>query len=74
MHLTKGEDFQLLAGSASFLLPSLAVGAVGGICALANVLPGPVCHLQQLYVEKKWEEAKDLQVGVQFIHFKTYFF
>jgi len=61
VHQTKGEDFQMLAGSASFLLPSLLVGAVGGICALANVLPGPVCRLQQLYAEEKWEEARDLQ-------------
>ncbi len=39
---TEGEDFQVLAGSASFLLPALTVGAVGGICALANVLPAQV--------------------------------
>jgi len=61
VHLTQNNNFQLLAGSASFLLPSLAVGAVGGICALANCLPGPVCQLQQLCREGKWEEAKDLQ-------------
>jgi len=61
VHQTKGEDFQLLAGSASFLLPSLLVGAVGGICALANVLPGPICHLQQLYYEQRWVEARELQ-------------
>jgi len=39
---TEQEDFQVLAGSASFLLPALAVGAVGGICGLANVLPAQV--------------------------------
>ena len=65
VYQTKGEDFQLIAGSASFLLPSLAVGAVGGICALANVLPGPVCQLQQLCTENRWEEAKELQVRVR---------
>ncbi len=31
--------FQLLAGSAGFLLPALAIGAVGGIMALANIAP-----------------------------------
>lgn len=61
VHLTKDQNFQLLAGSASFLLPSLAVGAVGGICALANCLPGPVCQLQQLCREEKWTEAMELQ-------------
>ena len=39
---TEQEDFQVLAGSASFLLPALTVGAVGGICALANILPAQV--------------------------------
>jgi len=61
VHLTKGEDFQILAGSASFLLASHTVGAVGGICALANVLPGPVCELQQLCIDQRWQEAKLLQ-------------
>ena len=61
VHLTKDQQFQVLAGSASFLMPALSVGAVGGICALANVLPGPVCQLQQLCREGKWEEALPLQ-------------
>ena len=34
--------FQLLAGSAGFLLPALAVGGCGGIMALANVAPRPL--------------------------------
>jgi len=61
VHLTKNQNFQLIAGSASFLLPSLAVGAVGAISALANCLPGEVCNLQQLYRDEKWTEAKELQ-------------
>ncbi len=32
-------EFQILAGSASFLLPAFSVGAVGGIVALSNILP-----------------------------------
>lgn len=61
VHLTKDQDFQVLAGSAGFLLPSLTVGAVGGICALANSLPGPICQLQQLWTEGRMEEARELQ-------------
>jgi 4-hydroxy-2-oxoglutarate aldolase len=34
-----GEDFQVLAGSGSFLLPALSIGAVGGVMALAAVAP-----------------------------------
>jgi len=58
---TASENFQVLAGSASFLLPALAVGAVGGICALANVLPKQVCEVQKLFDAGKLEEAKLLQ-------------
>ena len=61
IHLTRGENFQVIAGSASFLLASLYLGAVGGICALANVLPGPVCELVSLYRAGKDEEARALQ-------------
>ena len=55
------DDFQVLAGSASFLLAAYTVGAVGGICGLANVLGEEVCRLHQLYKENKMEEAKQLQ-------------
>eukprot|EP00088_Acartia_fossae_P062881 TRINITY_DN7624_c0_g1_i3.p1 TRINITY_DN7624_c0_g1~~TRINITY_DN7624_c0_g1_i3.p1 ORF type:complete len:327 (-),score=72.00 TRINITY_DN7624_c0_g1_i3:19-999(-) len=61
VHGTKDQDFQVLAGSASFLLPALVVGAVGGICALANVLPAQVCELQKLFSESRLEEARLLQ-------------
>ena len=42
-------QFSILAGSASFLLPALGVGAVGGICALANVLPNEVCQVYESF-------------------------
>ena len=32
-------DFQVLAGGAGFLLPALAMGAVGGVLASANIAP-----------------------------------
>lgn len=37
------------------------VGAVGGICALANVLGQQVCDLAQLCVSGRWDEARELQ-------------
>ena len=61
VHQTKAEKFQVLAGSAGFLLAALEVGAVGGICALANVLPGEVARLQKLHGEKRSSEAQELQ-------------
>ncbi|NXG65591.1 HOGA1 protein, partial [Hemiprocne comata] len=61
VHKTKQEDFQVLAGSAGFLLASYALGASGGICALANVLGAPLCQLDHLCREGRWQEARDLQ-------------
>ncbi|KFO09607.1 hypothetical protein N312_06119, partial [Balearica regulorum gibbericeps] len=48
VHKTRQEDFQVLAGSAGFLLASYALGASGGVCALANVLGAPLCQLDRL--------------------------
>ncbi|KAG9346146.1 hypothetical protein JZ751_007964 [Albula glossodonta] len=61
IHKTSSEDFQVLAGSAGFLLPAYSVGAVGGVCALANVLGREVCQLEELYLAGQWEQAKVLQ-------------
>ena len=52
----------MIAGSAGFLLAALSVGSVGGICALANVLPRPVCDLVSLNRDNKTLEARRLQV------------
>ncbi|XP_074883049.1 4-hydroxy-2-oxoglutarate aldolase, mitochondrial [Buteo buteo] len=61
VHKTRQEDFQVLAGSAGFLLASYALGASGGVCALANVLGAPLCQLDGLCREGRWQEARDLQ-------------
>uniref|UniRef100_A0A673IG64 4-hydroxy-2-oxoglutarate aldolase, mitochondrial n=1 Tax=Sinocyclocheilus rhinocerous TaxID=307959 RepID=A0A673IG64_9TELE len=58
---TRSQDFQVLAGSAGFLVAAYAVGAVGGVCALANVLGQQVCDLAQLCVSGRWDEARELQ-------------
>ncbi|KAL9983525.1 hypothetical protein ACROYT_G005711 [Oculina patagonica] len=61
IHKTTGNNFQVLAGSASFLFASYCLGAVGGVCALANVLGREVCKLHELHKHGKMEEAKLLQ-------------
>ncbi|XP_061228438.1 4-hydroxy-2-oxoglutarate aldolase, mitochondrial isoform X2 [Neopsephotus bourkii] len=61
VHKTRQEDFQVLAGSASFLLASYALGASGGVCALANVLGSPLCQLDHLCRKGRWQEARELQ-------------
>ncbi|XP_059516966.1 4-hydroxy-2-oxoglutarate aldolase, mitochondrial [Myotis daubentonii] len=62
IHKTRRQDFQVLAGSAGFLLASYAVGAVGGVCALANVLGAQVCQLERLCLTGQWEDAQKLQL------------
>ncbi|XP_055280915.1 4-hydroxy-2-oxoglutarate aldolase, mitochondrial isoform X2 [Moschus berezovskii] len=61
VHKTRNQDFQVLAGSAGFLLASYAIGAVGGVCALANVLGAQVCQLERLCLTGQWEDAQKLQ-------------
>ncbi|CAL4062339.1 unnamed protein product, partial [Meganyctiphanes norvegica] len=61
LHQTKDADFQILAGSAGFLLTALQLGCVGGVCALANVLGEEVCRLQSLFEEGNIQEAVALQ-------------
>uniref|UniRef100_A0AAA9RW02 4-hydroxy-2-oxoglutarate aldolase, mitochondrial n=2 Tax=Bos TaxID=9903 RepID=A0AAA9RW02_BOVIN len=61
VHKTRSQDFQVLAGSAGFLLASYAIGAVGGVCALANVLGSQVCQLERLCLTGQWEDAQKLQ-------------
>ncbi|XP_039254817.2 4-hydroxy-2-oxoglutarate aldolase, mitochondrial-like [Styela clava] len=53
--------FQVLAGSASFLLPAYSIGCVGGVCALANILGKEVCNVQELFEAGKLQDAKVLQ-------------
>jgi len=57
-----GPDFQVLAGSASFLLPALSVGAVGGILALANIAPAQCLAIRQSFLDQEWEQARQLQM------------
>jgi len=56
-----GPDFQVLAGSAGFFFAGLALGAVGGVLALANVAPQQCIDIYRLFKAGQWEEAAELQ-------------
>ncbi len=56
-----GPEFQVLAGSASFFFPGLAVGAAGGILALANIAPEQALELYRLFTMGAWDQAAELQ-------------
>ena len=58
---TAGDRFQVLAGSGSFLLPALAVGAVGGVMALASVAPHPLAEIIQSFHKGDLKKAREIQ-------------
>jgi 4-hydroxy-2-oxoglutarate aldolase len=53
--------FQMLAGSAGFFFAGLALGAAGGILALANIAPQLCLDLYRLFQTGQWAEAAALQ-------------
>jgi 4-hydroxy-2-oxoglutarate aldolase len=53
--------FQVLAGSAGFFLPSLVIGAVGGIMALANLLPEKCLRILNDFYDGDMDTARKLQ-------------
>ncbi len=56
------EGFQVLAGSAGFLLPALAIGAVGGVLALANIAPSPCIGILKAFALGRMDEARAIQL------------
>jgi 4-hydroxy-2-oxoglutarate aldolase len=60
---TPGE-FAVVVGSVSTLYASLCVGAVGGIVAIANVVPEACVRLYRLATEGRHEEARSLQRAI----------
>ncbi len=55
--------FQVLAGSASFLLPALSIGAIGGILALANIAPELCLKIYNSFVTGDMVKAKEYQLN-----------
>ncbi|NWG03363.1 MAG: dihydrodipicolinate synthase family protein [Syntrophaceae bacterium] len=60
IHLSK-KGFSVFVGSAPVFFPALCVGAVGGILAVANVVPQECVQIQNLFNEGKMNEARTLQ-------------
>jgi len=54
-------DFQVLVGSGSVFFAGLALGAVGGVLALANVAPQQTIDIYRGYQAGRWDEAAELQ-------------
>jgi len=60
--LAPGSTYFLGAGSIIF--PGLLMGASGGILTLAAVVPELCSELYRLFLNKKWEAAKKLQLDL----------
>ncbi len=54
-----GDSFQVLAGSGSFLLPALSVGAVGGVMA-----PHHLSELTRSFDQGDLKKAREIQLGL----------
>ena len=58
------EDFAVFAGSASFLMPALVMGAKGGTLASANVAPDLCVRIYELVNQGKYDEARTIQKSI----------
>ena len=59
-----GPGFQILAGSAGFLLPALTIGAIGGILALANIAAEKCISIYHDYLSGNIENAGRTQLEI----------
>ncbi|MCX6094934.1 MAG: dihydrodipicolinate synthase family protein [Candidatus Bipolaricaulota bacterium] len=57
-----GPEFRVFAGSAGFLLPALAVGAAGGVVALANIAPAECLAIYEAFVSGHIDAAREVQL------------
>jgi 4-hydroxy-2-oxoglutarate aldolase len=57
-------SFRVLCGSVSVFAPALALGAVGGVLAAADVIPEPLVALYRAHVNGDAGRAKALQASV----------
>ena len=54
-------SFQMMTGAAPVIVPALSAGAVGGVLALGSAFPEKCVAVYQLYRQKMYEQARELQ-------------
>ncbi len=59
---TVDPSFQVLAGSANFFYPALAIGVQGGILALANVAPEQCLEMYQFFQKGEIDKGRELHL------------
>ena len=60
IHLSQ-KGFAVFVGSAPVFFPALCIGAIGGILAVANVVPQECVQIQNLSNKGKMDEARTIQ-------------
>jgi 4-hydroxy-2-oxoglutarate aldolase len=55
-------SFHVLSGSANFFYPSLAIGIVGGVLALANIAPDASVQMLDLFNAGEMEKGRELHL------------
>lgn len=58
------KDFQILAGSAGFLIPAMCVGAIGGILASANIAPQHCIEMYESFNSGDIDNARIMQLDI----------
>ncbi|MCS7097298.1 MAG: 4-hydroxy-tetrahydrodipicolinate synthase [Candidatus Methanomethylicia archaeon] len=61
---TVGSKISVMAGTADFILPVLVLGGRGAIVAVANFIPELVVRLYKCFLEKKLEDAAQIQLNI----------
>lgn len=64
LELNQREDFSVLVGSDSLILPALQKGADGAVAATSNVLTKTDLGIYHAFIENKSEEAQVLQESI----------
>ncbi len=59
-----GSGFAMMSGSANTFMEALLLGASGGVISLADCVPEVVTRLYQLIIDKKYDEAVQLNRGI----------
>lgn len=63
IRLTNGQ-ISVLTGWASKLLPALTLGATGGVCTIANVVPEEVVSIYEHFQKGELEKAREMQLRI----------
>lgn len=63
-----GDKISVFGGTGDMIYPTLAFGGHGATVAIANVAPSKCAEVYNLFKEKKFKEAKELQIKLNYLN------